>query len=166
MAQQIFTRCKKCGGEMHDFGLRCSVCGPVWATTEPTHAHMMAAPTTREPAPDPLQAHVEMIAALTAERDSLRSEVERLNAMVDAMCGLDYERFLELERLRKGREDGQNRGDDSERGRDGDCMGVGIRTSGDGNLATLADNLDPRLGMQMPEGEPVGPRPMRRWGML
>lgn len=26
-----------------------------------------------------------------------------------------------------------------------------------------ANALDPRLGMPQPEGEPVGPRPMRRW---
>ncbi len=92
---------------------------------------------------------------LEAERDSLRAEVEQLNAMVEAMCRLDYERFLEIERLRKGRGDGKIA--------DADCAVHDRNTLGLQLSYGGAGTLDPRLGMPQPEGEPVGPRPIRRW---
>lgn len=79
--------------------------GMAWRATE-VQAHMMAAP---EPAPDPLQAHVEMIDRLTAERDALRAEVERLKrrhaaltAAYTAACDGWHECELKIEQLRKG----------------------------------------------------------------
>lgn len=156
-------------------------------------AHMMAAPTTREPAPDPLQAHVEMIAALTAERDSLRAEVERLNEKSDLLPLDDkyqslLRRFLRMnkhyaalcrktgeqhiERLRKGREDEKGAHTTAEAARVEDARKLAPIHADLAKAKTLASNftdLDPRLGTPQPEGEPVGPMSQRkpyRWGMV
>ena len=123
-----------------------------------------------------------------AARDSLRAEVERLTATNNRYAGWIKEvveraemaarRFAlrwpfggkhimdvmsdEIERLRKGRDDVRRNEVGS------DSVGSNIR-SGSGRtcgsllMETGPGNLDPRLGMPQSEGEPVGPRPMRRW---
>jgi hypothetical protein len=116
-----------------------------------------------------------------AARDSLRAEVERLTATNNRYAGWIKEgveraemaarRFAlrwpfggkhimdvmsdEIERLRKGREDGKIADADCAI-RDRNTLGLQL-----GNGGTVS--LDPRLGTPQPEGEPVGPRPMRRW---
>ena len=96
--------------------------------------------------------------SIIAERDALRAEVERLTKERDAAIATADATIADLNRLRKGRG----------YGRDGEIHSVvHVRMGSDIprskiNLA-MADTLDPRLGMPQPEGEPVGPRPGRRW---
>ena len=80
----------------------------------------------------------------------------------------------EIERLRKGREDEtvstdeiENRNSQKESGRlaiEADLAHQRRDMGAKLSLASAASNLlDPRLGTPQPEGEPVGPRPGRRW---
>lgn len=70
------------------------------------------------------------------------------------------------EQLRKGREDGQNHGDVAGRNRDCGSVDAGVRPGDCVGLATLADTLDPRLGIPQPEGEPVAPMSAKAWRWL
>lgn len=114
-------------------------------------AHMMAAPAN-------LSGQGMLDNSIIAERDSLRAEVERLTKERDAAIATADATIADLNRLRKGRG----------YGRDGEIHSVvHVRMGSDIprskiNLA-MADTLDPRLGTPQPEGEPVGPRHMRRW---
>ncbi len=132
-------------------------------------AHMMAAPAN-------LSGQGMLDNSIIAERDALRAEVERLTnelamarsakhswqKMTDEAHVMLNGAIAEIERLRKGRDDVRRNEVGS------DSVGSNIR-SGSGRtcgsllMETGPGNLDPRLGMPQPEGEPVGPRPMRRW---
>lgn len=120
-----------------------------------------------------------------SESDSLRAEVERLawnlagcltyaesrtagepHAQYMAMPALEAVRALviDYERLRKGREDDRNTVGVSSVAEDRAVSSDVPRSDmGACLLAVSGEALDPRLGTQQPEGEPVGPRPMRRW---
>ena len=140
------------------------------AEPQQEQAHMMAAPTERAPAP--FQAHVEMIAALTVERDSLRAEVERLTKELRLQDQANDILTRDNERLRKGREDEKGAHTTAEAARVEDARKLAPIHADLAKAKTLASNftdLDPRLGMPQPEGEPVGPMSARkayRWGMV
>ncbi|MFM2193450.1 MAG: hypothetical protein RLZZ460_120 [Chloroflexota bacterium] len=95
------------------------------------------------------QSLVDQLAAKTAECERLHRDLRNADA---ALADMD-------ERLREGRED--------EKACDGShvvgetyshCPAHPLSTS----LVTVADTLDPRLGVQQPEGEPVQPMPYWR----
>lgn len=137
-------------------------------------AHMMAAPANRS-------GQGMLDNSIIAERDSLRAEVERLNADYLNACKLVadmhaaamgemrgpkrgvVEDVADLraayERLRKGRDDGQR--SMVARAGDGDASWLDARLPR--MPMVVGNSLDPRLGTPQPEGEPVGTRPMRRW---
>lgn len=159
------------------------------------------------------------VRGIEAERDALRAEVERLRAMVSEMCRMDFERFCEIERLRKGvmlNETGPapssarehavagdasaktrehpnlyidpevrakltaeeleliyRRFDEFERlrkGRDDGQMAQEMASDNRGAsvaartaIRMVADTLDHRLGLGLPDGEPVEPMSARSW---
>lgn len=106
-----------------------------------------------------LRAELEALRAQLAEREA---EISRLNAIVAEMCKMDYERFLEIERLRGGK-DGKSvqMAADSSDSRPSDASSrgsVGVR-----NL-TADVRLDHRLGLgPQPETETVEPMSARSW---
>jgi hypothetical protein len=102
-----------------------------------------------------------------AERDSLRAEVERLRTEIQRGSSCNYELWLDNERLRKGREDYVPTPDQIEKLRA--TLPEQTKQEWHGGLLLTPNNLDPRLGTQLPEGEPVGPMSQRkpyRWGMV
>ena len=153
--------------------LDCSADIVAYRIVEPApDAHMMSAPITvrvvlsqREPVITfrPQGVQVDTVTITRAEHDALTAEVERLNAMVEDMCKQDYERFLEIERLRKGKDDEQKCDRSHMVGEARPDLPKHPQAP---SLAMVADTLDHRLGTPQPDGEPCEPMSARRWRWL
>lgn len=172
-----------CGGGMplDDFeGLHAGM-GTVLLTVA-EHDALLAKPRDRQMQDCVVSDLCAQVREAESERNTLRAEVERLTnelamarsakhswqKMTDEAHVMLNGAIAEIERLRKGRDDVRRNEVGS------DSVGSNIR-SGSGRtcgsllMETGPGNLDPRLGMPQPEGEPVGPMSQRkpyRWGMV